>query len=148
MKLFKKYQRLIVYLLILTFFSSLGCSYKPNYLKKSGRTGVSERWLVKKIDEEKLSPDEKAIWERYGPPQYIRFFRQLSPQREKVYEWIYTEPLNLFTFVEGKEVPYVVVDEDPSPFNEHQRQIIFWGGITAGLALGAGLIYLYAVGNK
>lgn len=148
MKLSKKYQRLIVYLLILTFFSGLGCGYKPTYLKKSDRTGVSERWLVKKIDEEKLSPDEKAIWERYGPPHYIRFFRQLSPQREKVYEWIYTEPLNLFTFVEGKEVPYVVVDDDTSPFNEQQRKRIFWGGIIAGTALGAGLIYLYTVGNK
>lgn len=148
MKLFKKYQRLIVYLLVLTLSSALGCGYKPNYLKKSERTGVSERWLVKKIEEEKLSPDEKAIWERYGPPQYIRFFRQLSPQREKVYEWIYTEPLNLFTFVEGKEVPYVVVDDDPSPFNEQQRKRLFWGGIIAGTALGAGLIYLYTLGNK
>lgn len=148
MKLFKKYQRPIIYLVMLTFFSALGCGYQPNYLKKSGRTEVSERWLVKKIDEEKLSADEKAIWERYGPPQYIRFFRQLSPQRERVYEWIYTEPFNLFTFVEGKEVPYVVVDDNPSPFNEQQRKIIFWSGIAAGTALGAGLIYLYAVGNK
>ena len=148
MNLRGKYRRALIYFLIVIFFSSLGCGYKPNYLKKSGRTGVSERWLVKKIDEEKLSADEKAIWERYGPPQYIRFFRQLSPQREKVYEWIYTEPLNLFTFVEGKEVPYVMVDDNPSPFNEEQRQKIFWGSVIAGTVVGAGLIYLYAVANK
>ncbi len=148
MKILKKYQRPLAYLLILTFFFPLGCGYRPNYLIKSGRTGISERWLVKKIDEQTLSADEKAIWERYGPPQYIRFFRQLSPQREKVYEWIYTEPFNLFTFIEGKEVPYAVVDDDPSPFNEQQRRLIFWGGVTAGVALGAGLIYLYSVANK
>lgn len=126
----------------------MGCSYKPNYLKKSSRTEVSDRWLVKQIDEERLSPAERAIWERYGPPHYIRFFRQLSFQREKVYEWIYIEPFNLFTFIDGKEVPYVVVDDDPSPFNEQQKKRIFWGSIAAATAAGAGLLYYYLAGNK
>lgn len=145
---FQQRRQIIIYFLLILFLSPLSCSYKPGYLKKSGRTGVSERWLVKEIDAEKLSPEEKAIWENFGPPQYIRFFRKLSPERERVYEWIYTDPFRLVTFIEGREVAYVVVDDDSSPFNEQQKKKLFWGGIATATAAGVGLLFYYLGGSK
>ncbi|MBI5968104.1 MAG: hypothetical protein HY882_09650 [Deltaproteobacteria bacterium] len=127
--------------------ASLGCSYKPPYLQKSARTEVSERWKVVKIDPSRLSPDEASVFEKMGSPQYVRFYRELNPLRERVYEWVYTDPVRLISFVEGKQVDYVVVDDDLSPLNHHERKLLFWGGIGAATAGGLGLLYYYFGGK-
>jgi len=127
--------------------ASLGCSYKPSYLQKSARTQVSERWKVVKLDPSRLSPDEALVFERMGSPQYIRFYRKLNPLRERVYAWVYTDPVRLISFVDGKQVDYVVVDDDPSPLNYHQRKSLFWGSIGAATAGGLGLLYYYIAGK-
>jgi len=139
----------LVYLVIASFFlAPLGCSYKPPYLQKRDKTSIAERWKVNKIDPEKLSADEKAVYEKMGSPQYIRFFRQLSPERKRVYEWIYTEPINFFSFIDGQQVSYVVVDEDPTPLNDDQKNWLFWGGVATATTAGLGLLYYYLIGSK
>ena len=97
-----------------------------------------------KIDPAKLSTDEQAVYEKMGPPTYVRFFRHLSVEREKVYEWIYAEPVQLFTFMNGKKVDYVVLDENPSSLNEAEKKVLLWTGIIAGsVAAVAGGVYLF-----
>jgi hypothetical protein len=125
-------------------FSPVGCSYKPSYLQKSESTKVSERWRVLKLDPAKLTADEKAIHEKMGPPAYIRFFRNLSVGREPVYEWIYDEPVQLFTFINGKKVDYTVLDENPSSLNEAEREFLLWTGIVVGtIAIIGGAAYYF-----
>jgi hypothetical protein len=139
----------LVYLTMTTFvFSSLGCSYKPSYLQKSESTKVSERWRALKLDPAKLSADEKAIHEKMGLPAYIRFFRNLSVGREPVYEWIYDEPVQLFTFINGKKVDYAVLDENPSSLNDADRNFLFWTGVIVGsIAVIGGAAYYFTAGN-
>ena len=129
-------------------FAPLGCSYKPSYLIKSEKTPIAERWKVGGIDPSLLSAEERMAWEKIGSPQYIRFFRGLSSEREPVYEWVYTDPVRLISFIGGKPVAYAVVDEDPSSLNEKQKDTLFWSGVAAGTAVGLGLLYYYLVGSK
>ncbi len=126
-------------------FSPLGCSYKPAYLDKSESTKVSQRWKVLKLNPAKLSADEKAIFEKMGPPVQIRFFRHLSVEREKVYEWIYEEPAQLFTFLNGKRVDYAVLDDNPSSLNPAEKRVLLWTGIVVGslAAVAGGAYYIY-----
>ncbi len=128
--------------------SSLACTHKPAYLDKGTTAQVSERWRVEKISPSLLSPDEKSIYETMGSPQYIRFYRKLSLDREKVYAWVYTDPVRFVTFMDGKKVDYVVVDDDPSSLNEYQRKGLFWGGIATATVVGLGLLYYYFAGSK
>jgi hypothetical protein len=123
--------------------ASLGCSYKPSYLQRGETAQVSERWRVRKIDPSRLSPDESAVLEKMGPPQYIRFYRKLDDDRERVYAWVYTEPVRLFSFIDGKQVGYVVLDDDPSSLNEHQKKVFFWTSVTAATVGGLALIYYF-----
>ena len=125
--------------------ASWGCSYKPSYLQRGETAQVSERWKVRKIDPSKLSPDESAVLEKMGPPQYIRFYRKLDALRMPVYAWVYTEPVKLISFIDGKQVGYVVVDDDPSPFNEHQKKLAFWSTVAAGTVGGLALIYFFVL---
>ncbi|MBM4331993.1 MAG: hypothetical protein FJ117_12385 [Deltaproteobacteria bacterium] len=146
---FGKLKSLGIYSVLVAFLCLfLGCSYKPSYLQKSARTLVAERWQVKKIDPAKLSPDEFLVFEKMGSPQYVRFFRMLSPERERVYEWIYVDPVRLICFVDGKQVAYVVVDEDTSPLNENQKKWLYWGGVATATTAGLGLLYYYLIGSK
>ena len=124
--------------------ASLGCSYRPSYLQKSEKTDIAERWKVKKIDPSKLSPDETTVFEKMGSPQYVRFYRKLDPDRERVYEWVYSEPVILVSFIEGKQVEYVVVDDNPSSLNDYQKELLFWSGVTAAIVGGLVLLYYYA----
>ncbi len=101
-----------------------------------------------KINSTLLSPDEKSVFETMGSPQYIRFYRKMSVDREKVYAWVYTEPPRLVTFLDGKKIDYVVLDDDLSSLNEFQRDMLFWGGITAATLAALGLLYYYFVANK
>ena len=132
------------------FSHSLLCKlcHKPAYLQQGRKTQVSERWNVEKINSSLLSPDEKSVYETLGPPQFLRFYRKLSLDREKVYAWVYTEPVVFITFIEGKKIDYAVLDEDLSSLNEYQRKLFFWGAVTAGTAAGLGLLYYYFIGKK
>jgi hypothetical protein len=146
---FSKPRFLVVFLTLTALvFSPLGCSYKPSYLDKSDSTKISERWKVVRLDPAKMSADEKAVFETMGLPAYIRFFRHLSVAREMVYEWIYDEPVQLFTFMNGKKVDYLVLDENPSSLNEAEKNFLFWTGIVVGsLAVIGGAAYYFTSGN-
>ena len=127
---------------------SFACTYKPSYLQQGRKAQVSERWSVEKINPPLLSPDEKSVYETMGSPQFIRFYRRLSPDREKVYAWVYTEPVRFVTFLDGKKIEYAVLDDDPSPLTQYERKRLFWGGITAGAVVGLGAILYYFIGPK
>ncbi len=134
----------LVYAMVASLLSpSLACTYKPAYLDRSKKTRISERWQVEKIDPARLSPEEKTVYETMGSPQYIRFYRRLSSDRERVYEWVYTAPISMVTFINGQKVAYTVLDDNPSSLNEYQRHVLFWGGITAGAVAALGILYYY-----
>jgi hypothetical protein len=138
-----------VYCLSLTFLATpLACSYKPAYLQKSEKTPVAQRWKVQKIDPSRLSSPEASVFEKMGPPQFIRFYRKLDPDRERVYMWIYTEPVRLVSFIDGKAFDYVLLDDNPSPLNDYQKKWLFWGGISGGTVVALGLLSYYLFGKK
>jgi hypothetical protein len=146
---FRSFKSFGVYLILSAFlYSSFGCSYKPAYLQKSAKTQVPDRWKVEKINPSRLSPEEKSVYETMGAPQFIRFYRRLTLDRERVYAWVYTEPVRFVTFLEGKKIDYVVLDDNPSPLNEYQKKTLFWAGVTTGVVVGLGLLYYYFFGNK
>lgn len=139
-----RFKSIWIYPLILAFLgSSLACSYKPAYLQKGKTAEVSERWRVEKINPARLSTDEKSVLETFGTPDYIRFYRKRSLEREKVYAWIYVEPARFVTFIDGKKTDYAVLDEDLSSLNEHQKHMLFWGGITVATVAAIGALCYY-----
>jgi len=147
--IFLRFKILFAYILLAAFLgSSAACGYKPAYLKEGKTAEVSERWRVKKVDPALLSADEKSVLERYGNPDYIRFYRKRSLEREKVYAWIYADPARFVTFIDGNKVDYAVLDEDLSSLNEHQRKMLFWGEIAAGTIVVLGLLYYFLVAEK
>jgi hypothetical protein len=147
--IFLRFKILFAYILLAAFLgSSAACGYKPAYLKEGKTAEVSERWRVKKVDPALLSADEKSVLERYGNPDYIRFYRKRSLEREKVYAWIYADPARFVTFIDGNKVDYAVLDEDLSSLNEHQRNMLFWGEIAAGTIVVLGLLYYFLVAEK
>ncbi len=149
MKPFLTFKSFWVYtILVVLWVPSIACTYKPAYLQQGRKAEVAERWNVEKINPSLLSPDEKSVYGTMGSPQFIRFYRRLSPDREKVYAWVYTEPVRFVTFLDGKKIDYLVLDDDLSSLNEYQRKRLFWGGITAGAVAGLGLLYYYFLGKK
>jgi len=144
-----KLKSFCVYFISLAFLTtSIACSYKPAYLRKSEKTPVAQRWKVQKIDPARLSPSEASVFEKMGPPQFIRFYRKLDPDRERVYMWIYAEPVRLVSFIDGKAVEYVLLDDNPSPLNDYQKKWLLWGGISAGTVVVVGLLSYYLFGRK
>jgi len=128
--------------------SCAACGYRPAYLKEGKTAEVSERWRVKKIDPAYLSADEKSVLENFGNPDYIRFYRKRSLERERVYAWVYADPARFVTFIDGHKIDYAVLDEDLSSLNEYQRNMLFWGGITAGTLAALGLLYYFLFAKK
>jgi len=144
-----KFKFFCVYFISLAFLTtSLACSYKPAYLQKSEKTQVAQRWKVQKIDPSRLSSPEASVFEKMGPPQFIRFYRKLDLDRERVYMWIYTDPVRLVSFIDGKMVDYVLLDDNPSPLNDYQKKWLLWGGISAGTVVVLGLLSYYLFGQK
>ena len=149
MNLFLRFKILCAYIVLAAFLgSSAACGTKPAYLKEGKTAEVSERWKVKKIDPSLLSADEKSVLEKFGNPDYIRFYRKRSLEREKVYAWVYADPARFITFIDGNEVDYAVLDEDLSSLNEHQRNMLFWGEIAAGTVAALGLLYYFLFAQK
>ena len=127
---------------------SLGCGYKPSYLRESKKAEVANRWIVEKIDLGRLSADEAAIYQQMGPPQYIRFYRTIAPERRRVYEWVYSEPIRLVFFIDGKKVEYVPVDDDPSSLNDRERKRLLYGSVGTLVVGGLGILSYYLFGKK
>jgi hypothetical protein len=144
-----RFKSIWIYTTLLAFLGScFACGYKPSYLQKGKTAEVSERWRVEKINPARLSADEKSVLETFGTPDYIRFFRKRSLEREKVYAWIYVEPARFVTFIDGKKTDYAVLDEDLSSLNDHQRDMLFWGGVTVATVAALGLLYYYFIAEK
>jgi len=144
-----KFKSVWAYCLLLTFLTTpFACGYKPAYLQKSEKTQVAERWKVQKIDPSRLSPAEASLFEKLGPPQFIRFYRRLDPNRQRVYMWVYTEPVHLVSFVDGKALDYVLLDANPTSLNDYQKKWLLWGGISAGAVVALGLLSFYLIGPK
>ena len=149
MNLLLRFKSIFVYTLLPAFlFSSVACSSRPAYLQKGKTAEVSARWKVEKINPARLSADEKSILQQYGTPEYIRYYRRLSPQREKVYAWVYSDPARFVTFINGKKLDYVVLDDNLTSLNEQQRNSLFWGGIIAGSVAALGLAFYYFASKK
>jgi hypothetical protein len=144
-----RFKSICVYTLLTAFLvSSVACGYRPAYLQEGKKTEISERWKVQKINPSRLSADEKSTLEQFGTPENIRFYRRLSQQRERVYAWIYADPVRFVTFIDGKKVDYAVLDEDLTSLNEQQRNTLFWGGIAAGSVAALGVLYYYFFARK
>jgi hypothetical protein len=62
-----------------------------------------------------------------------------------VYAWVYADPVRLVTFVDGKKIDYVVLDEDLTSLNEQQKNMRFWGTIVVGSIAAVGLLYYHFV---
>lgn len=100
-----------------------GCTYKPAYIQGK-RTDVPNRWKVEKVEPARLSEDQRAVLDRRGPPMYVRFFREVE-SRNPVYAWIYAgagDAVEIVWFVDGRHVPDIAVDSDPSAFSSTTRR--------------------------
>lgn len=117
-----------------------GCSSQAAYM--SGWTldpAHTHRWSDGKLKAKKLSEDEKAIYTELGTPNTIRYFRTIET-RQRVYEWLYQQPLRIVWFVDGKRVDYVAVDTDVSGLKKETRETarakLIKGGVVGGLVGG------------
>lgn len=99
----------------------------------------THRWSGGKFKAEKLSEDEKTVYTELGTPNTIRFFRTIET-RQRVYEWLYQQPIRIVWFVDGQRVDYVAVDDDLSRLKKETRETdrakLIKGGIVGGLVGG------------
>jgi hypothetical protein len=108
---------------VVAMLALAGCAVKPAYLQGE-KTDVPARWKVEKIEPTRLSDDQRAILERRGPPQYVRFFREVDT-RHPVYAWVYVgaaDTVDLVWFVDGTRVEDTAVDRDTSAFSSTTRR--------------------------
>jgi hypothetical protein len=109
----KSIPRIIGLTIIVCLSASCARVGKPSYLRQSEKTPSMNRWEAIKIDPQRLSPDEKTLFQEQGAPKFIiRFWS--SPGKKAVYQWVYENPLRFYRFVEGKRADDVSVKEyDP-----------------------------------
>jgi hypothetical protein len=103
--------------------AAVGCTSKPAYVQ-GPQTDVAYRWKVERVEPTRLSEDQRATFERRGPPTYVRFFREVET-RNPVYAWIYADEgdaVDLVWFVNGQRVEAIAVDNDPSAFSSTTRR--------------------------
>jgi len=117
-----------------------GCSGQAAYMRGwQLDTAHLHRWSGGKLKAEKLSDDEKTVYTELGTPDTIRFFRTVQT-RQRVYEWLYQQPIRIVWFVDGQRVDYVAVDTDPSGFKKETRETaqtkLIKGGIVGGIVGG------------
>jgi hypothetical protein len=108
---------------VLLLLAAVGCTYKPGYLRGES-TDVPYRWKVEKVEPARLSEDQRTTLDRFGPPTYVRFFREVET-RKPVYAWIYAgagEAVDVVWFVDGAGVENIAVDSDPSAFSSTTRR--------------------------
>ncbi|MBI3014080.1 MAG: hypothetical protein HYY65_03210 [Candidatus Tectomicrobia bacterium] len=135
-----------LFLVLLLLLSA--CGYKPSYLAREknapplwtslfGSTEEREaRWEVERLAASELNPDERGVFEKWGTPEAILFFRSLEG-RKPVYEWVYRNPFRSAFFVDGKQVSTIAVDSETSPLGTRARKIgnrlIVIGGIVVAV---------------
>ena len=117
-----------------------GCGVQAPYMKGWDPVeGIPNRWTNGTIRADRLSADERLVFEESGPPDALRFFRSVE-SREAVFEWIYTEPFRAVWFVDGARVDYVTVDTNVSARTSASRETLarnLWtGGLLAGTLAG------------
>jgi len=114
---------------------SWGCAKRPGFIQE-GKYENENRWRVTQLNTSKLSEDQVAVYQEFGPPDYVRFFEVLQPRKEwrvgwlkkalevtvgrpfrkkgakrPVAVWVYEEQQNLFFFMDGKAVDYIAVSD-------------------------------------
>lgn len=137
-----------VLLLFLALTLLPACSYEAPYIAQEktpptlwvrifgSKEQSASRWDVATLAKDELSPDERVVFDRWGVPSVIVFFRSLEG-RKPVYEWVYENPFHSAWFVERKQVNYVAVDPETSPLGYHTRKIgnrmIVVGGVVVAI---------------
>lgn len=129
---------------IVLFFA--GCSQQAHYMRKwQPVERIAHRWTGGTLHEGKLSEDEAAIFQELGTPETIRFFRSVL-ERQRVYEWLYSEKEQIVWFVDGKRVDYVVVDTNTSSRTAAARETLqrkaIEGGLVTGFVGGTAALFL------
>ena len=117
-----------------------GCGVQAPYMKGWDPVeDIPNRWTNGTINTHRLSEDERGIFEEFGTPDALRFFRTVE-SREPVYEWIYTEPFRAVWFVSGARVDYATVDTNLSRRTAANRETLAkrlkTGGLLAGMITG------------
>ena len=120
-----------------------GCGVQASYMKGWDPTeDIANRWTGGTIRDDKLSEDERSVFEELGTPDVVRFFRNVET-RQPVYEWIYMEPFHTVWFMDGARIDYVMVDTNPSRRTTTGREALVrklrTGGILAGTIGGVAL---------
>lgn len=121
--------------------AAAGCAYKPSYVRGES-TEVPDRWKVEQIEPTRLSDDQREVFERRGPPAYVRFYREVET-RKPVYAWIYTgegDAVDLVWFIDGKVMDVIAVDSDTSAYSSTTRRRVRYA-----LLIGTGAAVLPAV---
>lgn len=113
-----------------------GCSQQAPYMRKwQPVERITHRWTGGTLREDKLSEDEAAVFRELGTPDTIRFFRSVL-ERQRVYQWLYSEKEQVVWFVEGERVDYVVVDTNTSAQTKAAREALQRKAIQGGLVTG------------
>ena len=153
----KSLRREITAVVLTAFIVSIaGCSYRPAYLvekvnrpwyqriTRQAKPAIQHRWQTERLKESRLSGDEKLIYQRFGRPDYIRFFRERQT-RKKVYQWVYVDTQQLFLFVGHKQVAYTELDNDSSPLTFEGKRKLFRNLVVVGVIAGiVGLFYAFS----
>lgn len=113
-----------------------GCGVQASYMQGWDPVeDITNRWTDGTIDADKLSDDERSVFEEFGTPDVLRFFRDMQ-SRQAVYEWIYMEPFRTVWFLDGARVDYVMVDTNASRQTTAARESLGrklrTGGVLAG----------------
>ncbi len=113
-----------------------GCGVQASYMQGWDPVeDITNRWTSGTINTDKLSDDERNVFEEFGTPDVLRFFRDVESRRP-VYEWIYMEPFRAVWFMDGTQVDYVMVDTNASRQATAAREALArklrTGGVLAG----------------
>lgn len=113
-----------------------GCGVQASYMKGWDPVeDITNRWTNGALQADKLSDDERGVFEEFGTPDTVRFFRHVET-RKPVYEWIYMEPFRTVWFMDGARVDYVMVDTNPSRRSAAAREALAGKLRTSGLLAG------------
>lgn len=122
-----------------------GCGVQASYMRGWDPVeAVTNRWTNGTISADKLSDDERSVFEEFGAPDAVRFFRAVET-RKPVYEWIYMEPFRIVWFMDGAQVEYVMVDTGLSRRTAARREALARKLRTSGIL--AGMMSGIAVGT-
>ena len=113
-----------------------GCGVQAPYMKGwDPLEDIANRWTNGTIRADELSDDERRVFEEWGTPDALRFFRD-AETRKPVYAWIYMEPFRTAWFMDGAQVDYVMVDTNPSKRTAAARETLARQVRTSGVLAG------------